>query len=163
LDAEKAEASKKNPYFSEFETTILCHVYVSASEDPIAGNNQKGQDFRKSVLAKYNELSKEADVEDKYPKDREVISVKNGFQCQIQPTITKFNAFYKKPKVLCNMGNRRRTTSMRQVLHLRIITRSHSTLRIVLNIFGIWNMPKFDFLDTEADEFEEEVAKYFQQ
>jgi hypothetical protein len=41
-DVEKVE-EKKSSYFYEFETVILsCRAFVSASEDPITGNNQKG-------------------------------------------------------------------------------------------------------------------------
>jgi hypothetical protein len=51
----------------------LPFYFVSASEDPVTGNNQKGKDFWQTVTDKFNQLLTEEDVDDQYQRDRKMI------------------------------------------------------------------------------------------
>ena len=155
-DVEKDE-DKKSSYFSEFETVILCRAFVSTSEDPLTGNNQKGKDFWQTVTDKFNQLLTEEDNDDLYQRDRKMITIRNRFQRQVQPAVTKFNVFYKKAKTPLQSGKQEEDYINEAMAayeeHYKIPFKFRDCLE------HLWTMPKFDPMAdaVEGDEFDEEL------
>jgi hypothetical protein len=77
--------------YSLAENVAICKAWVQASEDPIAGKDQKGTTFFAKVLVFYNENMKV--VDGATAKERTACAIKNRWG-KINHDVNMFNGFY---------------------------------------------------------------------
>ena len=81
--------------FNEWEDLYLSMAYVSTSEDPIKGADQKSETFWNGVREKFVEIRLESTDEGVELQDRSATSYQNRFQRHIAKDVLLFNKFYK--------------------------------------------------------------------
>jgi len=83
--------------FVEVEDIALCKAYVNVTLNPIDGIGQKSKEFWDHIHRKYCALLKE-DNPSEVLQDRDLESLKNQFQLQIQRKMNIYNKYYKQVK-----------------------------------------------------------------
>jgi len=97
VKAEKPVKSSSS-HFSEVEDWLLTKAYLSVSEDPVKGTDQKGDEFWLNVFQKFKILYDECDEIEVKVLNWSSSSLQNRWQRQIQRDINSFNAIYRSLK-----------------------------------------------------------------
>lgn len=99
--ADSGEPKKKKARnFSQVEDLLLCKAYVNASENPRVGVGQKLAEFWGSVKEAFDALYVSEGVEEPLGKEeRDHESLMNRFSRQIQPTVNRFNKYFRQIKL----------------------------------------------------------------
>jgi Predicted ATPase with chaperone activity len=92
-DAGKMKKSSRSSNYTELEDLLITKAYVSVSEDPINGSQQRANIFWAKVHQKYQRLLAQQDKNNQ-PEIRSLDSVKQRYTKFIQKETVKFNKFY---------------------------------------------------------------------
>jgi No apical meristem-associated C-terminal domain len=151
----KPGAQKFRTKFTEEEDLLICKAWVNASQNPVLGNNQTGDDFWKTVLGGYNELLERLGTQPgPPPKVRKANSLLDRFQRHIQKAVNKFNACWIQRKRLNISGTTDNDIVNMALEDYKVQNEGHE-FKWVHCLEVLRESPKFSVDNWEDDEDEE--------
>ena len=76
----KESSQKRGANFTANEDVCIAKAFVSVSQNPIKGNDQKGSNFWKDVFEAFKVLYEDEEVQMEMPTNRDAKSICNRFQ-----------------------------------------------------------------------------------